>query len=170
MPHPDYAAFMSAAAAAENQPAETFNALFALTRDLVGAKLFTLMSFDFKTMLAGRFYSNMPQAYPVSGTKPVNTDHWATTVLIEKKIFVANSIEAIADVFPDYGLIQSLGCESCINVPVVIGGAVAGTINILDEAGHFTPERVAAAEALKLPGAVCFLINAQRQTGSLIDG
>ena len=126
---------------------------------LIGAKLFTLMSFDFETSLAARFFSNMPDAYPVSGTKPVNTDHWATTVLIEKKVFVANTIAEIADVFPDHELIKSLGCESCINVPVVIGGTVAGTINILNEAGHYTPERIAAAEALKLPAALCFLLN-----------
>ena len=159
MYQPDYAAFVSAAASADNQPAMTYDALFELTREVVGARLFTLMSFDFKTALAGRFYSNMPDAYPVSGTKPVNTDRWATTVLHDRQIFVANTIDDIADVFPDHELIKSLGCESCINVPVVIGGAVAGTINILDEAGHFTPERVAAAEALKLPGALCFLLN-----------
>ncbi len=155
----DYAAFTSAAAAATNQPTFTYDALFDLVRATVGARLFTLMSFDFKTGLAGRFYSNMPDAYPVSGTKPVNTDNWAITVLENKQIFVANTIADIADVFPDHELIKSLGCESCINVPVVIGGAVAGTMNILHEAGHFTPERIAAAETLKLPGALCFLIN-----------
>ena len=26
-----------------------------------------------------------------------------------------------------------------------------GTVNLLDRAGHFTPDRVAAAEALRLP-------------------
>jgi transcriptional regulator with GAF, ATPase, and Fis domain len=159
MEHPDYAAFRNAVAAANDQPTATYAALRELADKLIGAKLFTLMSFDFETSLAARFYSNMPDAYPVSGTKPVNTDHWATTVLVEKKVFVANTIAEIADVFPDHKLIKSLGCESCINVPVVIGGTVAGTINILNEAGHYTPERIAAAEALKLPGALCFLLN-----------
>ena len=159
MTETDYAAFVAAAASAGKQPASTYDALFELTRELVGARLFTLMSFDIKSGVAGRFYSNMPEAYPVSGTKPVNTDHWATTVLMNKQMFVANTIEDIADVFPDHPLIKSLGCESCLNVPVVLDGAVAGTINILNEAGYFTPERVAAAEALKLPGALCFLLN-----------
>jgi DNA-binding IclR family transcriptional regulator len=42
----------------------------------------------------------------------------------------------------------SLGLGSCINVPVVGDGRVLGTVNILAEAGHFTPEKLAAYEAL----------------------
>ena len=40
-----------------------------------------------------------------------------------------------------------------------VAGEVRGTINCLHEAGFYTPERVQAAEALKLPGAVCLLLN-----------
>jgi hypothetical protein len=35
-----------------------------------------------------------------------------------------------------------------------------GTLNCLHDAGHFTPERVAAAEALKAAGALTFLFTA----------
>jgi GAF domain-containing protein len=72
---------------------------------------------------------------------------------------VANSIEEIAAVFSDHELIRSLGCESCLNLPIVVGGIVIGTLNCLDEAGHYTPERVAASETLKQAGAVAFLLN-----------
>ncbi len=155
----DYSAFAEAMAAPDRQPQTTFDALFALALNTVGAKLFTLMSFDFERGVAARFFSNMPDAYPVSGTKPVNTTDWGQKVLHDKQIFVANDIEGIAKVFDDHQLIKSLGCESVINVPVVIGGNVVGTVNVLHEAGHFTPERIAAAETLKLPAAVCFLLN-----------
>ena len=67
-------------------------------------------------------------------------------------------IEEIAEVFGDHALIDALGCQSVINVPIVVGGTVIGTINCLHEKGYYTPERVAAAEALKLPGAVCMLL------------
>jgi len=33
-----------------------------------------------------------------------------------------------------------------------------GTLNCLDVAGHYTPERVAAAETLKTAGALAFLL------------
>ena len=77
--------------------------------------------------------------------------------------FVANTIEEIAEVFGDYELIQSLGCESVMNVPINIRGQVVGTLNCLNVAGHFTPERVVASEALKVPGALAFLMAQQAE-------
>ena len=60
--------------------------------------------------------------------------------------------------FPDHELIASLGCEAVLNLPVVAGGAVLGTLNCLDAAGAYTPDRVAAADALRLPGAAALLL------------
>ncbi|WP_159587253.1 GAF domain-containing protein [Chelativorans xinjiangense] len=154
---PDYAQFVEAMAKCR-QPQATYEALWKLAADTVGVKLFTLMRFDAASGVAERFFSNMPNAYPVSGTKPVNTTDWARQVLEEKQIFVANDIAGIAEVFYDHELIQSLGCASVINVPVVIGGEVAGTINCLHEEGFYTQEKIEAAERLKLPGAACFLL------------
>lgn len=149
----------SAMASPDKQPRTTFEALCAFAQQTVGAKLFTLMTFEARTRGAQRVFSNMPDAYPELGTKPLNETWWSDHVLDGHKTFVANDIDAIAEVFPDFELIASLGCQSVINVPIVINGAVYGTINCLDAAGHYTPERVAASDALKLPGAAAFLLN-----------
>lgn len=162
---PDYAAFTAAVANGQGSR-EAFDALCALTRDFVGVKLFTIMTHDARTGVAGRVYSNMPDAYPVSGTKPANETDWTRQVIKEKRTFVANDIGGIAAVFDDHALIKSLGCESVINVPIIVAGSVKGTINCLHEAGYYTPERVKAAEALKLPGAVCLLLNELSTKGS----
>lgn len=156
---PDYAKFLAAAGAATPQPQTAFDSLCALTQELVGAKLFTIMTSDRAQRVNARVYSNMPDAYPVSGTKPANETDWSRRVIGEKKTFVANDIEDIKAVFDDWELIRSLGCESVMNVPILIDGEVAGTINCLDAAGHYTPERVEAAEVLKLPGLVCLLLH-----------
>lgn len=153
------AAFRSALEASARQPETVFGALHRLTEAVVGVRLFTLMTFDATTREARRIYSNMPAAYPVLGTKPVNETYWTGMVLDRHETFVANSIDEIAQVFDDYELIRSLGCESAINVPVVVGGEVIGTCNCLHEAGHYTPERVRVAERLKLPGAAAFLLD-----------
>ena len=158
----------AALASAENQPRTTFEALCALTRQMIGAKLFTLMTFEARTRGAQRVFSNMPDAYPELGTKPLNETWWSDHVLDGHKTFVANDIDAIAEVFPDYELIASLGCQSVINVPIVVNGAVYGTINCLDEVGHYTPDRVAASEALKLPGAAAFLLNRSISSRSVL--
>lgn len=157
MEMPDYRRFVDAMAKPE-QPQAAFEALWKLAAETIGVKLFTLMRFDAASSVAERFFSNMPDAYPISGTKPVNTTDWARQVLREQQTFVANDIKGIAQVFYDHELIQSLGCASVVNVPVVIGGQVAGTINCLHEEGFYTQAKVEAAETLKLPGAACFLL------------
>lgn len=157
--------FSTALAAADNQPEASFKAMARLTDALVGVRLFTLMTFDPQTREARRIFSNMPEAYPVLGTKPMNETFWTGHVLDCHETFVANTIEAVAEVFYDHELIRSLGCESVINVPVVVAGRILGTINCLHEAGHYTSERVAASEDLKVPGAACFMLNAKDHQG-----
>lgn len=153
------AAFGAALGATGSQPTTVFDALNALTEALVGVRLFTLMTFDAASGEARRIYSNMPDAYPVLGTKPVNETHWTGVVLDRHETFVANDIDEIAQVFDDFELIRSLGCESAINVPIVVDGSVIGTINCLHEAGFYTAERVEASNRLKLPGAAAFLLD-----------
>ncbi len=154
---PDYRNFV-AAVEQSGQPEKAFAALEQLTRELVGVKLFTVMTSDTREKVSERVYSNMPDAYPVSGTKPYNETHWSDITLRQKRIFVANTIDDIAKVFEDHELIKSLGCESVINVPIIVDGLVLGTINCLHEQGFYTEDRVKAADALKLPGAVCMML------------
>jgi GAF domain-containing protein len=137
-----------AALAAPQQPAPVFVALQTILREEVGAKLFTLMSFDARTGLSRRVHSSHPREYPVSGLKPLPVGVWSRIVIDERRPFVANTIEAIAEVFPDHELIRSLGCGSVVNLPVVFSGEVIGAANALDAPGHYTPERVDKIERL----------------------
>jgi hypothetical protein len=155
----DESGFVRALASGEAQPATAFAALHALAAEVVGARLFTLMTFDARSGEGQRVYSNMPDAYPVLGTKPVESSVWTETVLNRHEVFVANDIGAIAEVFSDFALIRSLGCESAMNIPIVVSGSVIGTLNCLDVAGHYTPDRVRASESLKLAGAGAFLLD-----------
>ena len=148
------------AIASTDQPMATFKALEELVDKTIGVKLFTLMEVDNVRGVARRNYSNMPDAYATSGEKPIQDNSWTDQVQGRHETFVANSIEEIAAVFPDHELIQSLGCESCMNLPIVVNERVIGTLNCLHDAGHFTPERVGAAESLKQAGALAFLLEA----------
>jgi GAF domain-containing protein len=159
MEMPDYQHFVAAVEEPGSRPDNVFAALEELTREVVGVKLFTVMTSDTGRKVSERIYSNMPEAYPVSGTKPYNETHWSDITLRQKRTFVANTIDDIAEVFDDHELIKSLGCESVINVPIIVDGLVLGTINCLHEAGFYTEERVRAADALKLPGTVCMMLH-----------
>jgi hypothetical protein len=133
--------------AAARTSGEVWAALRRLAADVAGHKLFTVMTVDLAAGLARRAYSDHPAEYPVSGSKPIHRDRWFDIVHGQQQCFVANTIEEIADVFPDYALIASLGCGSVINLPVAIDGELVATINLLHEAHHYTPARVAAAAA-----------------------
>ena len=136
------------ALASPHQPAATFEALQAIFRARVGARLFTVMEYDAATGFAQRAHTSHAVEDPVSGRKPLSVGLWSRTVVDERRTFVANTIEAIAEVFPDHELIRSLGCESVVNLPATFGGALIGTVNLLDARGHYTPERVAEIESL----------------------
>lgn len=114
----------------------------------LGARLFTVTALDEEKALFARVFTSHPVEYPVSGTKPMERDGWYDMVVAGKRTFVANTPPEFARYFFDHALIVSLGLGSCINVPVVEGERVLGTVNILAEAGHFTPERLAAYGAL----------------------
>lgn len=150
----------TAIATSDNQPEATFKALEKLVNDTIGVKLFTITERDNEREVSWRFYSNMPQAYPVSGEKPFRDDRWAEQVVGRGECFVANSVEEFSDVFPDYELIRSLGCGSVLNLPIFVAGELKGTLNCLHDAGHYTAERIAAAESLKFPGTIAFLMAA----------
>lgn len=159
-----------AAARGAVQPEATFDALAKLVQDALQVRLFTVMELDHVRGVARRSYTNMPDAYPVSGEKPIRRDRWSEQIEGRHETFVANSIDEIAEVFPDHELIQSLGCESCLNLPIVLDGTVLGTLNCLDVAGHFTPERIVAAENLKPAGLLALLVAAHTRHGGAENG
>ena len=158
----DWTSFL-AALAAPDQPETTLKALQEIFRAEVDARLFTVMIYDANSGLSRRVYSSHPVEYPVSGTKPLSVGAWSRAVIEGKRCFVANTIEDIAEVFPDYELIRSLGCESVVNLPGLFAGGVLGTINLLDARGYYTPERVATIESLA-PFATTALLAAHRAT------
>lgn len=127
----------------------TFAALHRAADAACGARLFTVTVLDRKAGLARRAYTSHPVDYPATGTKPLRDDAWSDQVIGAGESFVANSTAEFAIYFSDHALINALGCESAMNIPVADDdGLVVGTVNILDAAGHFTPERISTLEWL----------------------
>lgn len=157
----NFAPFVAALAQPDPKQA-AFDALRQLAYDILDLKQFTIMTSDPVRGVASRIYSDDPIPYPVGGEKPIQDNLWTETVLKRQETFVGNSIEDLAEVFPDWEKIQGLGLESCLNLPIIIDGNVVGTLNCLNIAGHFTPGRIEAANQLKLPGATVFLLAAQK--------
>jgi hypothetical protein len=129
-------------------PDQTFRALHSRVAAVAGARLFTVTRIDRPAGLARRIFTSHPADYPASGTKPIRPDGWTAQVIDGQSSFVANSTAEFAVYFPDHALINQLGCQSALNVPVVEAGQTIATVNILDDAGRFTPETVDRVERI----------------------
>ena len=129
-----------------DQELQTFADLHRAIAALAGARLFTVTRIDHARGLARRIYTSHPLDYPTSGTKPVQPDGWTRQVIDGQRSFVANSTAEFAIYFPDHALINRLGCQSALNVPVVDGGVTVATVNILDDEGRFAPATVLAVQ------------------------
>ena len=139
-------------------------ALHRLAEATVGVKLFTMTADNPAGGYVRRVYSSDEKAYPVLGTKPIVFDETYRKMTEERFVYVVNSVEAMRADFPDLDLIVSLGCGSAINMPIVAGGEMLGSVNLLHEEGWFTPERVEVARLLTVPAIACFLILRSRFT------
>jgi transcriptional regulator with GAF, ATPase, and Fis domain len=124
-----------AAGALPDQPAPLHRAIDEAVQRLVGHKLFTLLVVDGQEV--ARVYSSNPKDYPVSGRKPMNRTPWGDHVMKGRKTWIARSADDIKWAFFDHQLIHSLGCDSCVNVPVVYDDKVIGTMNVLHQAGWY---------------------------------
>lgn len=151
----------------DRQPQTALEALCALCDATFGLKLCTISLNDPVTEEGIRVFSSMPDAFPLAGRKPRADTYWSKWVLDDQKTFVANDSASIARVFFDHEFIKSLGLASVMNVPIVVNGRTIGSVNCLHEAGHYTPERVAASENIKLAGAACLLLAQSIEAGAL---
>ncbi|HEX3347619.1 MAG TPA: GAF domain-containing protein [Acetobacteraceae bacterium] len=125
-----------------DQPGATFRAVDAALAASPGHILFTILIHHPALRQSERFYSNKPAEYPIGGRKPVTDSAWMQRVIGGGEPYIGRTREDIREVFFDYDLIWSLGCESVLNMPVRWRGQTLGTLNLLAEAGHYTEAHV----------------------------
>lgn len=142
---------------AEAQPEVLFSELHQLCDETVGVKLFTCSRFDLTAGQAERIYTSDEQAYPLTGLKEIVPNRWTATVLENKKIFCAETIDELRDVFPDHEKIEALGLGAAINLPVYVGGQLLGTANLLDTNHSYTRNTIDRLGALSICAMLSFL-------------
>ena len=133
---------VAAAHADANQPDATFRALDQALANTPGHILFTVLVHHPGLKESERFYTNKPTEYPVGGRKPVTDRPWMQRVIGGGEPYIGRTREDIKEVFFDYELIWSLGCESVLNLPVRWAGQTLGTVNLLHRAGHYTEAHI----------------------------
>jgi len=120
-----------------DQPAATFRAIDAALADQPGHILFTILVHHPALRQSERLYSNLPDAYPIGGRKPVTDSAWMRRVIHGGTPYIGRTRQDIERNFADHVLIVSLGCESILNMPVRWRGETMGTLNLCHRAGHY---------------------------------
>jgi len=125
---------------------------------LIGHRLFTIMQFNPETMDVKRVYTSNPEKYPTGGRKKKRETEWGTHVLEKGCWFIGKDAADIRRYFDDHELIAALGLASVLNMPIRSLGETVGTMNLLDEAGYYSEDDVAAASVIA-NGLAAVLVN-----------
>lgn len=149
-------------------PEPLFGFVARLIDETIGSKLTTATLFDVPAGRLRRVYTQNASTYAVGGYKPIPANKWTDILIGRHQIYTALSIEAIAEDFFDWQLIQSLGCESIANLPIVVGGETIGAFNLLHEAGYYTRDRLALAQYIMPFATLAYLVLLRAEGSSAI--
>jgi hypothetical protein len=114
----------------------------------LGVKLFTILAFTERGRTLHRIYSSHPQEYPVGGSKDVASAvaaDWIIRCRDEQAPYFGATHDDVRRIFTDSAVIESLGCSSIINVPVVRHGVSIAALNILDAEGTYSDVHIEKA-------------------------
>ncbi|WP_199439630.1 GAF domain-containing protein [Umezawaea beigongshangensis] len=119
-------------------------------RETTGVRLFTVLAWIPQRRALRRVHSSHPQEYPVGGEKTVEVAAaWLNRCIEAKEPYFGPDAAAVREIFADHELIESLGCSSIVNVPVLDeDGEVLGVLNVLDAEGSYDEDSVAAVQRL----------------------
>jgi GAF domain-containing protein len=123
-------------------PAAIFDILATRIRDNVGYLLMTVLVPASDAPFLMRVFSTNEDQYPLGTADPIEDSIWFRRLFTEREAIVANDAEAIEAWLPDFDAYHAQGYGSLANIPIVVSGTTIGLINLMDEAGHFTTERL----------------------------
>jgi len=140
------------------QPQAVYAAVDQALAAAIGHRLFTILSYDPRTGVATRLYSNLPEAYPAGRSKTLAPGLWTETVLDRGEPYIGRTPADLQAVFSDHALIASLDCQSVLNMPIRWRGRTVGSLNLLHAAHWYGAEDAAACRPyaqLVLPALCC---------------
>jgi len=114
----------------------------------VAFQLFTVLAVDWEAQLVRRCHSSNERHYPSGGVKRLMDSSWAQQVLREGRVFRSVSASDMRSAFADHELLFSLGLNYALNVPVLRGGRVAWTLNLLRAAPLYADSEVVLLQEL----------------------
>ena len=125
------------------------DALFALLAErvarAVGYDLLTVLAPTPGGRVLTRLFSSNPEQYPLGDADRVEDTAWFRQLFGRGEPIIANDGPEIERWLPGFDVFfAEQGYGALANVPVIVSGRPVGLINMMGQAGHFSPERLAA--------------------------
>lgn len=147
------------------QPQATFDAIDKALAATIGHRLFTVLVHHRAARESERVYTNMREAYPVGGRKPITDSPWMQQVMQRGLPYIGRNADDLRDVFYDHELIVSLGCRSVLNVPLRWRGETLGTLNMLHEENWYGTEHIELARVFAQLAVPAVMAQRVKETG-----
>lgn len=125
------------------------DALFALLAErvarAVGYDLLTVLAPTPGGRVLTRLFSSNPEQYPLGDADRVEDTAWFRQLFGRGEPIIANDGPEIDRWLPGFdAYFAEQGYGALANVPVIVAGRPVGLVNMMGQAGHFSPVRLAA--------------------------
>ncbi len=120
-----------------------FDILAERIRENVGYLLMTVLAPNGDEPYLTRVFSTNLDQYPLGAADPIEDSLWFRRLFSDGEAIIANDAEAIEAWLPGFDAYVEQGYGSLANIPIIVSGTTIGLLNLMDETGHFTAERVA---------------------------
>lgn len=106
---------------------------------LPGVRTVTYLATAPDRSVTHRIGTSDPQGFPIGGFDPIDDSAWNRRIFGEQQPIVGDTPEQMAAFIPETGQLLAMGYGATLCAPIVIFGEVRGTVNLLGDAGIFTP-------------------------------
>lgn len=153
---PIFSSTLSAALAGGREPLTAL--LAAEFTAIEGIRTATFIATAPDRTVTHRIGTSNPADFPIGNVDPVDDSPWNRRILVEKRAVIGDDVAGMAAFIPETDGLVAMGYGACSCFPIVIDGETRGVVALLGDAGVFTPEALAAIDALLPIAALLFTL------------
>lgn len=137
-------------------PQATIAVMNALFCAIDGVRTVTWLATAPDHTVTHRIGTSDAQGFPIGGFDPIDDSAWNRRIFGDKQPVIGDDVAGMAEFIPETDQLVAMGYGATGCFPIVIDGAVRGTVNFLGDAGLFTPATLARITALLPLAALVF--------------
>lgn len=137
-------------------PQQLIAVLSDLLTALPGVRTVTYLATAPDRSVTHRIGTSDPHNFPIGGFDPIDDGTWNRRIFGEQRPVIGDNPAEMAAFIPETDQLVAMGYGATLCAPVVIAGDTRGTVNLLGDAGIFTPALLAQFNALLPIAALIF--------------